>query len=823
MTVSVYAVQSITDRTEIDKDDLAAITTGEMFGYEIESIGDIDGDGIIDLATTSFEFDDTYTKDADGDGDAKYGLVTILFMNNDGSVKSTKRITIDSAGTGLGTACLDDPTRGGVGDDILARDERTLEDIVFMGDLDGDGEKTIAISMTEADFQGDNSQNGGVFMVELNSDGSIDNCKRITEGEGNFTPDTTYYRTGTDKADFGWGTTATDVNNDGKNELIVSASNNADTASNIWVFFLNNDGSVATHSTIPIRLINDLGETKFLDSMATVDGKGKIAVGVNNKVYIVNLNTDGTYSSSSSFTAASIDPAIDAAARFGSDIAAIEDVNGDGVKDILVGALFAHDNDNTGDTGAAYIINLNADDTVLSSIEITNDSEFTRTGSKFLAASDYFGNGLTLWKTSGTTAVFAIGAHNDDTGGTNNGAIHLFSFDTSVASTASGGGGSGDEHKSRPTFGRDYNTFVQRVDTGLAINNQNFTVTDNYWTPMELLELKVGVTQNFTATVFAPRTLYIMEFVFGIPEVGDWSNSEASIEIYTNYDGEALDFKINDNEISPIINATSLEYSASRVKCVADDKLEPCYSVSVEFSFNESPIGKVLALQAIDYSRMNQILYFNDGLDITGDSLNPSVIKQIQSEIKYKGLQTVQRIDKENNIWMSMDKSEPVLLYKQNDVGSFFAIEYRTFETMPDKMTSNIDRQHSEFSKSLEFEINRALEKFGYLTSYKQIQGDDLTNYVAKQTQYTHTSRADNPVLQQDMKDEATRAQELLVELLSKTHYASLINNNSHVGILDEFTTDDRTIGEILAEERITKKIKAQELSHLKQVLSTKN
>jgi len=384
-------------------------------------------------------------------------------------------------------------------------------------------------------------------------------------------------------------------------------------------------------------------------------------------------------------------------------------------------------------------------------------------------------------------------------------------------------GGSDDEHNSRPTFGLDHKTFVQRVDNGLEINGQIFTVTDNFYTPIPMQNMTVGVIQNFTSTVYAPHTLYLLEFIFGVPEVSKAYDAEASIEIYTNYDGDAIEFKINDHKTSPIINATSLEYSSSKVKCVADDNTEPCYRVSIEFSFNESPVGKVLALQAIDNDRANQILYFNDGLDIIGDSLNFPTILHIPSEIKYKGLQTVQRMDKEHDIWMAMDKSEPVLLYQKNSFETFIPIVYRTFEDTPDKLVTIIDRLHSEFYKLKEYENKRALEQFGYITSYKQIQGDDLTNYVPDVTPYSHTSRADNVVLQQGMIDAAERAELHLFDLLSKTHYAHLVNNDSTVGILNEFASDDRPISEILAEEREMKNALIQERFYQKQVISSQN
>ena len=279
-----------------------------------------------------------------------------------------------------------------------------------------------------------------------------------------------------------------------------------------------------------------------------------------------------------------------------------------------------------------------------------------------------------------------------------------------IALVTSNGGD--DDSQSKPTFGFDHNTFVKRVDNGLVINGTAYDVTDNYHTPFPMLHLKVGEIQNFTATVFSPNPLDTLEFAFGIEKVGKLTEAEASIEIKTNYDGEVLSSEVTKDTYPPVLNATSLESSVSKVKCVADDNTEPCYRVSIEFSFMEAPLGEVFGLQAIDDKRKFQMLYFNDGITLEGDSQNPPVTKEIISEIKYKGLQTVQRIDKENDIWMTLDKSEPVVTYQQNDHGSFFPLEYRVFEKIADDLRTNPDRLHSEFIKSIKFEQTRAIQYF---------------------------------------------------------------------------------------------------------------
>ena len=63
---------------------LSDISSGDFFGHDIESIGDIDGDGISDIAVGA-PYDD--------DGGPSHGAVYILFLNSDGTVKDSQKIS----------------------------------------------------------------------------------------------------------------------------------------------------------------------------------------------------------------------------------------------------------------------------------------------------------------------------------------------------------------------------------------------------------------------------------------------------------------------------------------------------------------------------------------------------------------------------------------------------------------------------------------------------------------------------------------------------------------------------------------------------------
>jgi len=64
--------------------------------------------------------------------------------------------------------------------------------MAFIGDLDGDGEPTLALGAPRNDHNGI-VDGGAVYMLELNNDGTVDNCLRIVPGENGFAPDNDHY------------------------------------------------------------------------------------------------------------------------------------------------------------------------------------------------------------------------------------------------------------------------------------------------------------------------------------------------------------------------------------------------------------------------------------------------------------------------------------------------------------------------------------------------------------------------------------------------------------------------------------------------------
>ena len=161
----------------------------DRFGRSVENIGDLDGDGVNDLAVGA---------DKDDEGGTDRGAVHILFMNSDATVKSTVEIN--------------DSTTNGPDLDNEDNFGRSVENI---GDFDGDGVNDLAVGANLDDENGFNR--GVVHILFMNTDGSVKSTVEINDS-------TTNGPTLSDRDQFGHGiANMGDLNGDGTNDLAIGA------------------------------------------------------------------------------------------------------------------------------------------------------------------------------------------------------------------------------------------------------------------------------------------------------------------------------------------------------------------------------------------------------------------------------------------------------------------------------------------------------------------------------------------------------------------------------------------------------------------------
>lgn len=340
------------------------VDDNDEFGASVTAIGDVNGDGVTDLAVG-----------APGDDKAsiapvQIGSVWILFMNADGTVSGHNRIGDDTTPF-LSLTTLDDFGAA----------------VANIGDVDGNGVDDLAVGAPGNDDAAFSA--GAIHVLRLDSTGAAFDGLLITEGFGGATIDL-------DNTD-GFGTSIATV---GPARIAVGAPFDDDATGNagaIYVLTLGPGGTVVDENKIikPITGIADSSDF-FGMSIARVedvddDGFDDLLVGATGADFqsggFFSLFLDGTGNLGGWEIASKGIGRFDALADFdgaGASLAVLGDLNGDGDPEVAVGAT--GDDDGGEDAGALWIIDVAGKWVDAGSALAGTEGEPTLTGSGKLEA-----------------------------------------------------------------------------------------------------------------------------------------------------------------------------------------------------------------------------------------------------------------------------------------------------------------------------------------------------------------------------------------------------------------------------------------------------
>lgn len=306
---------------------------GARLGSGVAVIGDIDGNGMQDIAASTPSLFLSPTE---------LGAVWIFLLNGDGSVKSYVTIT-----EGMGS--LHNPP-------IASWFGRSLSGA---GDLNEDGVPDLLVGL--------GVEGGAVLVFFLAADGTV-----IAQHEINLAPEPTHLF-GSAVACLG------DVNDDGWTEIAVVDDSDNDgvippgSLGSLWILSLENDGSVAKTCKISNTLggfdppLGNLLGPRSVAAAGDVDGDGitDLFVGSPGIVNEAGIQTGGVWllllKEDLSVKSQVLIGAEDAwlgldQDGFGGAVAGLDDINGDGVADLAVGLKLS---DEAGlNAGAVWLLNL---------------------------------------------------------------------------------------------------------------------------------------------------------------------------------------------------------------------------------------------------------------------------------------------------------------------------------------------------------------------------------------------------------------------------------------------------------------------------------
>ena len=383
------------------------LTNNSQFGYSTANIGDVNKDGIPDLAVGSAN------KYYSG---GNKGSIWILFMNSNGTVKSQQEIGQNIGGLSA----------------TLSNNELFGNSISALGDFNKDGIPDVMVGSRSSDG---GKFKGALWLLYLNSNGTVKSHSKISSTSGGL-GSTAIQGQAVFGADCD---TIGDLNKDGVMDIAVSAYRDNEGLSEggaVFILFMNSNGTVKSHkklnsSTSALSSLVKSGDRigLALSCIGDInkDGNSDIVVsaytdatGGSNRgaLYTIKLKSSGDILSVKKLTSSDQLTFIKANNHlFTYDLSFIK-------KDETSFDLFAanHLSDSGGtNRGAFYRLKLDTGGNLMEYKEYHAQLPPL----SVLKNSDQFGVSVGIWRTGSDTLKIMVGALADDDGGTDKGAIYI--------------------------------------------------------------------------------------------------------------------------------------------------------------------------------------------------------------------------------------------------------------------------------------------------------------------------------------------------------------------------------------------------------------
>jgi hypothetical protein len=321
-----------------------------------------------------------------------------------------------------------------------------------------------------------------------------------------------------------------------------------------------------------------------------------------------------------------------------------------------------------------------------------------------------------------------------------------------AASTSNNGGGcSGDCEE--PTLG--VNSIGTRlVDNGFTYNGKSIDV-ERYFTPYPLVTVNVGKQNVAEFKIYengGPDKISHFELAFGLANGESIGTSKAVINWDKSFDGvETVTFYDPENVLEGIVISTS-EGSCS------DESQQQCLLVTVIHTFRAPLDFNILGTNVWDVKRNAWQNYYNHGIEIVGESLNPpkeydGISKGHIYHLTETGKTTA--VDEYGNTWSLKHDS--------------WMMDYILPDKLQDLQTMVMTRTHSDFA---EYKTSQGNNAISYLLEFcpsclKQYDDfDDSFSYDYPEI----LDKMSDPAIQKLMSKEELKAKKHLMQVFEQIY-----------------------------------------------------
>ena len=393
-----------------------------------------------------------------------------------------------------------------------------------------------------------------------------------------------------------------------------------------------------------------------------------------------------------------------------------------------------------GESQNAFIIPGAANEGAISAIPV---------GVGIIPSSTYFVtasyNGITL----------DLGVTDDSPGGRGSGGLIRPGL---VVDNPSSGGGNCNGDCSPPTLGVNQN-FNRIVDNGFSYNNNPINV-ELFYTPYPLITANVGQQNTVVLKIYDDSGIQNIEHValaFGLGKGERFNDSKATISLDRTHDGREITSVYDPENALDEVEITTLEGSCG------NSIASKCLIVTIHHIFREPLAFNMVATYVWDFNKNSWQNYYNDGIEIVGQSLNPPKTKMIAFGTKdMRGLYELTQIDKKTDLWV--DEFGTVYEHKGND--RYDIVRSQPKELVYDKITKHgCDRNCNWFKEYMQNQ-----ELLAQITFTKTLNGKSITDSPDEPFSYffDFTNRANNPELEQLISHEKLKAEKIFANLFPK-------------------------------------------------------
>ena len=334
--------------------------------------------------------------------------------------------------------------------------------------------------------------------------------------------------------------------------------------------------------------------------------------------------------------------------------------------------------------------------------------------------------------------------------------------------------GGGSNPSASPTLGIDENQ-KRIVENGFSFNGNPVDV-ERFYTPYPLITTEVGKPNTIKLKIYedkGPDNIAHVGLSYGLGKGEIFNEGRATIEYDRTFDGIESVKLFDPQHVLGTVNVTT-----TNTNCSSQNNAL-CLEVTFDHIFRESLEYNMVATNIWDFERNGWQNYFNHGIEIVGDSMNPpkvhsGIYKGHIYNLTETGKNTA--VDDDGNYW-TFDKNWTMEYVKPRiyeseilNQNKLYAIKKLGFNYSDGQEIFGYTRTDNGFTENRNQQSIEALKILSSICPECQKESFEKINDIFTYNMPTRHSKLDDPKNIALMDQEERKAQEFLRQYLAKIY-----------------------------------------------------